>query len=82
MSSLEYGPCRGNRMPRLPSLPRLPFVRDPLRRVRIPDDLDQIISVGEEEPARAGGMDERSVERIWEAALDLYRSGVHPALQI
>src|SRR5205807_7044491 len=35
----------------------------------------------EEEPA-GGGMTTDSVERIWEAAVDLYRSGVHPAVQV
>jgi CubicO group peptidase (beta-lactamase class C family) len=68
-------------VPRAPSIPRLPLVPDPLRRVRVPRNLKAITTAGEEDPA-AGGMDERSVERIWKAAVDLYRSGVHPALQL
>jgi CubicO group peptidase (beta-lactamase class C family) len=50
--------------------------------VRVPRDLDAITTVGEEEPARAGGLTKASVDRMWGAALDLYRSGVHPALQL
>jgi CubicO group peptidase (beta-lactamase class C family) len=68
-------------MPRIPSLPRLPGLPDPLRRIRLPDDLESITSVGEEDPA-CGGMTAESVERIWRAAVSLYRSGVHPAVQV
>jgi CubicO group peptidase (beta-lactamase class C family) len=69
-------------MPRLPSLPRLPLGPDPLRRTEVPKDLDAATRVGEEAPAGAGGLEENTVARIWEAALDLYRAGVHPALQL
>jgi CubicO group peptidase (beta-lactamase class C family) len=64
------------------SLPRLPLVPDVLRRVRIPSDLDSVTSSAEEAPAEAGGMSEEAVERIWKSACDLYRSGVHPAVQV
>src|SRR5205814_9667532 len=30
----------------------------------------------------AGGMSDESVARIWDAAVELYRSGVHPAVQV
>ncbi len=66
----------------LPSLPRIPGVPDPLRRVRVPDDLESITTIGDEEPAAAGGLGTEAVERIWGAAVDLYRSGVHPAVQV
>ena len=71
-------------MPRLPSpsFPRLPFGPDPLRRVRVPRNLASVTTRGEEEPARAAGMTKASVDRIWRAGVDLYRSGVHPALQL
>jgi len=49
--------------------------------VRLPRDLDSATSIGEEN-AGAGGMSAESVEAIWSAALDLYRSGVHPAVQV
>ncbi len=65
----------------MPSLPRLPFVGDPLRRVHVPGDLDAITSVGVED-ADAGGVDQARVEAIWGSALDWFRSGVHPALQV
>jgi len=71
----------GLTVPRIPSVPRLPGVPDPLRRVRVPRDLESVTAIGAEEPG-AGGMSEASVERIWSAAVDLYRSGVHPAVQV
>jgi len=66
----------------MPSVPRLPGLPDPLRRVRIPRDLESVTTIGQEEEADAGGMSGESVERIWSAAVDLYRSGVHPAVQV
>jgi CubicO group peptidase (beta-lactamase class C family) len=63
-------------------LPRLPGVPDVLHRIRLPDDLDSVATTGEEEDAGAGGLEPETVETIWEAAVDLYRSGVHPGLQL
>ncbi|MFZ0041553.1 MAG: serine hydrolase domain-containing protein [Solirubrobacteraceae bacterium] len=64
----------------LPSLPRLPMVPDPLRRVRLPSDPGEVTTLGPEEDPGELGSD--GVEGIWSAAVDLYRSGVHPAVQI
>ena len=64
------------------SIPRLPLVPDLLRRIRLPDDLDAVTSIGEEDGAAAGGLSDDAVERIWKSAVDLYRSGVHPAVQV
>lgn len=52
-----------------------------LARCRVPDDLDAVTSVGWEDP---GGSDvpAADVERVWQAVVALYRTGVHPALQI
>ena len=69
-------------MPRIPSVPRLPFVPDALRRVRVPRDLESVTTVGDEEDPAAAGMSDENVERIWEAAVSWYRAGVHPALQV
>lgn len=69
-------------IPSLPRLPRLPLVPDPLRRSRVPRDLESVTSAGPEEPASSVGMGQDGVERIWESAVELYRSGVHPALQL
>jgi CubicO group peptidase (beta-lactamase class C family) len=66
----------------IPSLPRVPGLPDPLRRIRLPNDLDAVTSVGEEDDPAAAGVDRRAVDRIWKGALDLYRSGVHPAVQV
>ena len=69
-------------MPRIPSLPRVPGIPDPLRRITVPDALEAVTSFGPEDDPEAGGMSVRAVERIWKASKLLYRSGVHPAVQV
>jgi CubicO group peptidase (beta-lactamase class C family) len=69
-------------VPRVPTVPRVPGLPDPLRRIRLAEDLDAVTTIGAEEEPAAGGMTEFGVSRIWRAALDLYRSGVHPAVQV
>jgi CubicO group peptidase (beta-lactamase class C family) len=64
----------------IPSFPRLPVIGDPLRRIRVPDDLDAVTTIGPESPP--ADLEPDSVARIWRAAVDLYRSGVHPAVQV
>jgi len=64
------------------TLPRLPFVPDPLRRIHVPADLQSVTTVGDEQDPGAVGIGEPSIERIWTAACDLYRTGVHPAVQL
>src|SRR5437868_1367891 len=64
------------------SIPRLPLVPDPLRRIRMPGDLASVTTVDPAEDPAAGGLSERAVERIWSSVRDLYRSGVHPAIQL
>ena len=66
----------------IPSVPRLPHGMDPLRRIRVPRDLDAVTDIGPEDPAADGGVDQAAVETIWNAAVDWYRSGVHPAMQV
>lgn len=66
----------------LPPLPRLPLVGDPLRRIRVPADLDAVTDVGPEADPREAGMTRDQVEAMWRSARRLYRSGVHPALQL
>jgi CubicO group peptidase (beta-lactamase class C family) len=64
-------------MPRVPSIPRIPGLPDPFRRVPVPKDLEAITARGEE-----NGGDRDVVEKVWAAATDLFRSGVHPAVQL
>jgi CubicO group peptidase (beta-lactamase class C family) len=64
------------------SPPRLPAVDQALGRIRLPDDLEAVTSVGAERPPQAAGLSERQVRRIWSAAQSLYRTGVHPALAL
>jgi CubicO group peptidase (beta-lactamase class C family) len=66
----------------MPSIPRLPLIGDPLRRIRLPDDLEAATSTGPEAGPAEVGLTEELVERIWDSGVDLYRSGVHPALQL
>ncbi|HYH62684.1 MAG TPA: serine hydrolase domain-containing protein, partial [Solirubrobacterales bacterium] len=65
----------------MPTVPRLPFVPDLLNRVSVPRDLDAVTTVGEEVP-HGGSIGTDGVERIWKAAVAMYRSGVHPAVQV
>jgi CubicO group peptidase (beta-lactamase class C family) len=46
----------------------------------VPADLDAVTTIGAEAPAADLPAD--GVARIWEAARDLYRSGIHPAVQV
>lgn len=66
----------------MPTIPRLPLIPNILRRIDVPGDLEAITVTGQEADPEAGGMSEESVGRIWKSAVDLYRSGVHPAVQI
>jgi CubicO group peptidase (beta-lactamase class C family) len=63
-------------------VPRLPGLPDPLRRIRLPDDFEAVTTRAREEDPRSVDMDPEAVEGIWNAAVDLYRSGVHPAVQV
>jgi CubicO group peptidase (beta-lactamase class C family) len=67
---------------RVATIPRLPLLPDPLRRVHVPRDLSRVTTIGEEEDAGDAGMEQRDVEAIWRSARELYKSGVHPALQL
>jgi CubicO group peptidase (beta-lactamase class C family) len=69
-------------MPDVPTLPRIPGVPDPLNRIRLPDDLAKVTTRNPEEDPAAGGLADETVERLWDAGVSLYRSGVHPALQL
>ena len=66
----------------MPSVPRLPIVGDPLRRVHVRRDLASITTTGPEVDAVDVGLEPKAVDKMWHAARDLYRSGVHPALQL
>lgn len=64
------------------SLPRLPLVPDPLRRVRVARELEPITAFADEADPEPLGVPRETVERIWQRACELYRSGVHPALAL
>lgn len=67
----------------IPQIPRLPLgIPDPLRRIRVPSDLDAVTDIGPEDDADDGGVDDAAVRSVWRAVQGWYRSGVHPAIQI
>lgn len=67
----------------IPQVPRPPLgIPDPLRRIRVPGDLDAVTDVGPEDAPEDGGVSPRKVEAIWRSVQDWYRSGVHPAMQV
>jgi CubicO group peptidase (beta-lactamase class C family) len=65
-----------------PTLPRLPLAPDPLRRIHVQRDLAAITTVADEADPQDAGMTREGVEKIWKAALSLYRSGAHPAVAV
>lgn len=63
-------------------IPRPPIGPDPLRRARIPRDLESVTSRGAEVDPVDAGMTRDQVERMWATIRRLYRSGAHPAIQL
>ena len=53
-----------------------------LSRCRIPDDLATVTDRGTEDTARDAGTSRKALEAVWDRVEALYRSGVHPAIQI
>jgi CubicO group peptidase (beta-lactamase class C family) len=51
------------------------------KRCRIPRHTDEVLDVGAEDPA-GSDVPSDDVLRVWEAVEALYRTGVHPALQL
>jgi CubicO group peptidase (beta-lactamase class C family) len=51
-------------------------------RCRVPEDLEPITSRAPEVPAREVGVASGAIDRIWGATERLFRTGVHPALQL
>ena len=69
-------------IPTLP-IPRLPLVPDPLRRIRVPHDLDAVSACAAEVPdVEALGMTATGIERVWGLVERLYRSGFYPAISL
>ena len=74
--------------------PRRPHLSDVLHLPRLPGITGcppsgpgsvgsrSVTTVAAEEQPAAAGLEAETVEHIWEGALDLYRSGVHPGLQL
>lgn len=70
--------------PRLPAWGEVPGMhRVPgLRIIRVPRDLESVTTIGREDAPADGGLTRDGVERMWAAVTSLYRSGVHPGLQM
>lgn len=60
------------------SLPLRPWKR----LCRVPEDLESVTARGREARPRDAGLTRGAVERIWDAVEALYRTGLHPAIQI
>ncbi len=61
------------------------FARAPipfLARCRIPRELESVTRIGPEAPVREARTSRSSVDRVWRCAEALYRTGVHPAIQL
>jgi len=52
------------------------------RFCRVPDDLPAVTARGSETRPRDVGLTRAGIERIWQRAEALYRTGLHPAIQI
>jgi CubicO group peptidase (beta-lactamase class C family) len=48
----------------------------------VPDSLQAITCIGEEEPADTKEIGSQQIEEIWRLTEQLYRSGAHPAIQL
>jgi CubicO group peptidase (beta-lactamase class C family) len=67
----------------VPPIPRLPLVPDPLRRIRVPRDLEAVSTRAEEvTDVAALDMTAAGIERIWAGVERLYRSGFYPAIAL
>ena len=51
-------------------------------RCRVPSDLGTVTARGQEADPHETGTSPAAVERVWTAAERLYRSGIHPAIQL
>ncbi len=70
------------KLPALP-IPRLPLVADPLRRIRVPRDLQAVtVRSSEASAVEPLGMTCAGIERIWSLVERLYRSGFYPAIAL
>lgn len=49
---------------------------------RVPQSLASVTSVADEVDPRSVGVEREAITRIWHAAESLYRSGIHPAIQL
>jgi CubicO group peptidase (beta-lactamase class C family) len=64
------------------TIPKLPSLSNALGRIELPEELESVMTVGDEVTPETAGMTVRQVKRIWAATRLLYRSGVHPAVQL
>jgi CubicO group peptidase (beta-lactamase class C family) len=53
-----------------------------LARCRVPGDLDAVTRIGPEATTRESRTSRSAIDRVWRCVQALYRTGVHPAIQI
>src|SRR5581483_781594 len=66
----------------MPRVPRLPLLPDPLHRIHVAHNLKAITTVGEEHEPEAVGLEQATIDSIWDSVRGFYRTGVHPAIQL
>jgi CubicO group peptidase (beta-lactamase class C family) len=62
----------------LAAWPTLPYKR----LCRVPCELDAVTDRSDEVPPAETGLSRAAIDAIWQSALALYRTGLHPALQL
>jgi len=62
------------------ALARLPLPG--VAHCRIPDDLEPIIDIGEEDDPRDAGTSGEAIAALWQRFCALYRAGMHPGMQL
>jgi len=55
---------------------------DPLRRCRVPKDLESVTTRADEVDPADVGMTRDGVEKVWDGVRNLYKSGIHPAITL
>ncbi len=67
-----------------PRLPRLPDIPGLVTRAPVPRNLDEVTTIDREAEVdpREVGSEPQAVEAVWRAVERLYRSGIHPAIQL
>ncbi len=59
-----------------------PLTPERYPRCRIPENLEDVSERGPETSPESVGASEQGIEELWEHLVDVYRTGMHPAIQV